>query len=214
MIRPFQLPVHLPRGPEHYWKMMLEFGARGFTLGELAGCTNGVTYATVKTYVNALLRAGAVKIVGAEKPMGGIRIHRYAVARATPTAPVERRSSYTGQRGRIQQQIWTAMRSLPNFSLVELAVAASTDDCPVKLRTAENYVRALVGAGVVLAVSPYARGALKGKPFGSGATAGVYRLTRAGNSGPKPPKIFKSTFVFDPNKNRIVGEARSEEISS
>lgn len=213
MNRPFQIEIQLPRGPDHYWKMMIGFGAKGFTLGELAGCTNGVAYNTVKDYVTRLRQAGVIKIVGEEKPIGGIKVNRYAVAKVTTDAPVVRRREYTGERGRIQQQIWTAMRSLSAFTIAELAVAASTEECAVKPHTADQYVRRLINAGIVLVVKPYLKGE-KGRPFGAGAVAGVYRLTKAGNTGPKPPKIFKSTFVFDPNKNRIVGKTAAEELSS
>ena len=44
MNRPFNVPIALPRGPEHYWSIAKKAGAKGFTLGELAGCTNGVAY--------------------------------------------------------------------------------------------------------------------------------------------------------------------------
>lgn len=213
LTRPFEIPVQLPRGPEHYWKVMCAAGSAGFTVGDVAGCTNGVAWSTVKDYITRLAKEGLVKVIGGKPSAGGVKIHVYAVTKISTMAPVLRRPDYTGVRGRSQAQVWTAMRSLGAFTLRELAVAASTDDHVVKPRTAEAYVRMLMKAGIVVAVEPYAKGR-KGRPFGAGAAPGTYRLTRAGNTGPAAPKVFKASIVFDPNKNRVVKVAETEEVLS
>ncbi|MCC2110381.1 MAG: hypothetical protein KDJ40_23545, partial [Hyphomicrobiales bacterium] len=171
MNRPFNVPIALPRGPEHYWSIAKKFGAKGFTLGELAGCTNGVAYSTVKAWLYAMVKQGAVKQIGSRKSAIGQPAHVYAVAIKTAKAPVQRRQDYQGVRGKTQQQVWTAMRTLGTFSLVELTAAASTPEQPVKRRTAEEYVRRLANAGVLAVVEPYA----KGKPGATGARAGTWR---------------------------------------
>lgn len=203
MNRPFNVPIMLPRGPEHYWSVAKKFGPKGFTLGELAGCTNGVAYSTVKSWLCAMLRQGAIKTIGGRKSAMGQPANLYAVAVKSAKAPVQRRPDYQGSRGRVQQQLWTAMRTLGTFSLVELAAAASTQERPVKLRTAEEYVRRLTNAGVVAVVEPYA----KGRPGASGARAGTWRLVKRADTGPLAPKIFNASIVFDANTLKIVGES-------
>lgn len=204
MNRPFNVPIALPRGPEHYWSVAKKFGAKGFTLGELAGCTNGVAYSTVKNWLYDMLKVGAIKTIGARKgPVGGAVQNLYAVALKAMKAPVQRRSDYQGVRGKTQQQVWTAMRTLGTFSLVELTAAASTPEHPVKPRTAEEYVRRLTNAGVLAVVEPYA----KGKPGATGARAGTWRLVKRADTGPLAPKVFNASIVFDANTQKIVGES-------
>lgn len=210
MNRPFSLPIALPRGPEHYWKIMQELNKDGFTIRDVAGCTNGVSFKTVKTYARNLLAQGIIVKIGERQATYGATAHVYKIAKPQRKAPIERRDDFTGARGLTQQQVWTAMRTLAAFSLVELAASASTEEHPVKLRTAENYVRRLVAAGVVEVVKPHRKGA----PGAPGAVAGVYRLRPAANSGPLSPKVFNASIVFDPNKNRVLGEAVTEEARS
>ncbi|MFT4098461.1 MAG: hypothetical protein QM651_15190 [Rhodoblastus sp.] len=211
MNRPFTVPVALPRSPEHYWKIAREFGAKGFTLEQLAGCTNGVAYSTVKNWVYAMVEAGAIGAVGARKSSIGLPAKIYAVAIKATKAPVQRRPDYQGSRGRIQQQLWTAMRTLQTFRLPELAASAATEECPVKLRTAEEYVRRLTRAGVLIVVEPYKRG---GNGRGVGAKAGVWRLKKSADTGPLAPKVFNATVVFDANRSAIVGQAEVSHAQS
>lgn len=212
MNRPFNLPVTLPKGPEHYWAIARKAGPAGITVPELAGCTNGVAYKTVKNWVRSLANAGALKAVGSRpqkgRPQGaGKAAILYAVAIRSAAVPVCRRDSFTGERGQIQQQLWTAMRTLPAFGTIELAASASTDTLPVKPRTAEEYVRRLTRAGLLAVLVDYA----KGKPGATGARAGTWRLKSQANTGPLAPKVFSATFVFDANRQRMFGEA---EVSS
>lgn len=204
MNRPFSVPVALPRGPEHYWKMARSFGAAGFTLEQLAGCTNGVAYSTVKHWVYDMVKIGAIRVVGERKSSIGLPAKIYAVAIRAAKAPVQRRSEYQGVRGRLQQQMWTAMRTLGAFRLVELALCASTEEFPVKLRTAEGYVRCLTRAGLLIPVVPYKRG---GNGRGVGAKAGVWRLKKSADTGPLAPKVFSASIVFDANRAVVVGQA-------
>lgn len=199
MNRPFSIPVDLPRGPEHYWKMARGFGAAGFTISELAGCTNGVAFKTVKNWVADMLAQNALGQVGTVQATGA---KIYAVAIKATKAPVVRKPDYQGRRGRIQQQLWTAMRTLGTFRIPELAASAATEECPVKPRTAEEYVRRLTRAGVLIEVQPYKRG---GNGRGVGATAGVWRLKKSADTGPLAPKVFQASIVFDANRSAVVG---------
>lgn len=210
LARPHALPVALPQGPAHYWKMMQTLSKRGFTIGDIALCSEGVAYSTVKDYARYLLDEGYIVKVGTRKT-GYAIADVYSVKKAVRSAPaVRRRPGYTGQRGAIQTALWNAMRTLASFTLIELQATASTEEHPIRLRTAEEYVRRLVKAGAVEVVEPYRKGA----PGASGARRGTYRLSRAANTGPLPLKIFDARVVFDPNKNRVIGEAVVAEARS
>jgi hypothetical protein len=216
MNRPFTLPLALPRGPEHYWKLMQAHGPRGFAIQNIALCCDGAAFATVKAYVRYLLKDGHIVKIGEKKNDYGNTAHVYAVKKRLRAAPVMRREEFTGARGKIQQQCWTAMRTLGTFSIAELAASASIEESPVKSRTAETYIRRLAKAGAVEIVSPYKKGekAPQGQRGSPGAKAGAYRLKRSADSGPLALKIFNASIVFDPNKNRLLGEAVIEEARS
>lgn len=209
MQRPFNLPIHLPRGPEHYWKMMREMSAQGFTVGDIAGCTNGVAYKTVKGYVRFLAKEGHIEKVG-ERPVKNIDdANVYRVIANRRAAPVQRRADYTGERGLVWERLWQTMRRMRDFSVAELCFQAQAADMTIKPHTAEKYVRALIIAGIVDVVTPYRKAA----PGRAGARAGRYRLRPKANTGPKPPKIFKANIVFDPNTQQIVGQPTTCEVS-
>jgi hypothetical protein len=197
--------VTLLRGPEFYWFKACEFTRekQGFTVAELAGCTCGVTNSTIQQWVNAMKRQGELKVVGARPSIAGKAAHVYAVVRIRAAAPVVRRPDFSGIFGRAQQQLWNAMRTLPNFSIQELAVAASTEERPVSRNTANKYVAALARAGLVAAIEPPAHGR-KGR---TGSVAGLWRLLKHHNRGPQAPQILQARFVFDPNRDQIVGES-------
>jgi len=199
MKRPFKPRHTLPKGPEHVWKIMREMTeAGGFSISDVAGCTNGVKYKSVKWYIRWLFSAGYVSILESRDNGRNRTKNIYVCATASKVAPVPRRPSYTGQRGRINDQIWTAMRVLKQFSLEELAAAASTDDVSVKFGAVEHYVRNLRRVGLITDIQSYQRGSATG--LGAGSRAGVYRLKPSSSTGPKPLKITKLG-VFDPNRD-------------
>ncbi len=205
MNRPFapSLAKPLPRGPEHYWRLMQAAGARGFLVGELVGQCNGRSYRTLHLYVLALRDIGAV-IEAARQPARQPGAHdaiRYVVARALRSAPVIRRESYTGRRGRVQEQLWTAMRALPQFSVAELAAVASTEEVAVKPMVASRYVKRLFRAGLLLAVVRPDKSSPGRAP---GARAGIYRLRPSANRGPRPPAVIGDR-VYDFNAGMFVG---------
>jgi hypothetical protein len=197
------LKVSVLRSPEFYWKKACEFTQRqgGFTAAEIAGCTSGVANSTVRTWAGAMVRQGELKIVGSHPSTGGRTAPVYAVVQIRTAAPAIRRANFIGLQGRAQQQMWNAMRALPNFSLDELAVAASTEERPIHRNTASRYVAHLTRAGVLVAVKP----PLKGKKGHAGAVAGIWRLLKSRNSGPAAPRIHQCSFVYDPNRDEIVG---------
>lgn len=193
------------RSPDYYWAMACAFTRKkgGFTAAELAGATCGVANSTIRTWCGAMVRQGELKIVGSQPSTGGRAAQVYAVARIRTEAPAIRRPDFTGEGGRAQQQMWNAMRALPNFSIVELMAAASTEERPICQNTASRYVAHLTRAGLLHVVQP----PLKGRPGKAGAVAGVWRLLKSHNRGPAAPRIHNCAFVYDPNRDEIVGES-------
>lgn len=92
-----------------------------------------------------------------------------------------------------EQNMWTAMRQMKGgFTPRDLAAHASTEETPVHLDTAQEYCRALLGAGY-LAVT---RKAVPGK------TEAIYRLTK--NTGPRAPREKRVRAVVDDNTEQTI----------
>jgi hypothetical protein len=91
-----------------------------------------------------------------------------------------------------EQNIWTAMRQLKSFSPRELAAHASTEDTPITLEVAQDYCRALLGAGYLVVT----RKAIPGKQLA------IYRLTK--NTGPRPPREKRVRAVVDDNTETVT----------
>jgi hypothetical protein len=198
--KPIHIEVAMPSGPAHYWREM-RARPNGFTVCDIALSSEGVAYATVKRYVWFLQKAGFVVKIGEQKSGYATR-SLYAIKKDSRAAPIERADPLvrppTGR-----EALWTAMRALAQFSVAELAVSASTEERPVSGRSASLFVLRLVQAGAIEVIEAPRRAS--GRPLGS--RAGLYRLKRAANTGPLPPKICVANFVFDPNKNRVLGDA-------
>ncbi len=186
--------VRLLRGPDHYWTVAQECGDEGFTITELWKLTNGVKRSAVVKWVDAMVASGALRTIGSRPgtPQAAVV---YAVTRRTPPARPE------GGRGDVRLNLWTAMRSLPQFTVTELAAAAATDVVPVKRETALEFVRQLASLGVLVTVRPATRHVLD---------SGVYRLKPSHNTGPRPPRWVKASFLYDPNVNRSIGDGDGE----
>lgn len=205
MNRPFKpAPARaLPRGPAHYWALMQAAGSRGFLIHELVGQCNGRAYGTLASYVWWAVEAGVVVVVGREpaRQPGAEDAVRYAVVKPLRSAPVVRREDFTGLRGRVQGQLWTAMRVLPQFTVREIAAVSSTEEVAVQPVVASKFVKRLFRAGLLTGVVQPRKGA----PGTKGATAGIYRLKPAFNRGPRPPAII-GVRVYDFNVGAFVGD--------
>lgn len=93
--------------------------------------------------------------------------------------------------GKGREQMWRAMKMLPSFNVVDLAVNASTEDVQVAENEARDYVKHLERAKYLAIVKPATH---LGKA--------VYRLTR--NTGPRPPMVTRAKIVFDPNLGKVA----------
>jgi len=196
------LKVAMMQKPAFYWKAACDFGPKGFTVAQLAGCTCGVAYSTVYNWVRCMSKQGELIVVGSEPSYAGRKKYIYAVRKPRAKAPVIRRPDYDGSKfGRSQENLWQTMRMLKDsWTVEELALAASTEETPVQRATAKQYVIQLIRVGIVQVV--------KERSWSQkGCVAGRYRLSRAANSGPLPPKVLEAKFVYDQNRQKIIGES-------
>lgn len=106
-------------------------------------------------------------------------------------APKLQRDGSPSHIGRSREQMWRAMKMLPSFSFVDLAVNASTEDAPVSAEDAKHYVKHLLRAKYLTVLQP-----------ATTHSKAIYRLAR--NTGPKPPMVTRAKVVFDPNLGRIA----------
>lgn len=92
-----------------------------------------------------------------------------------------------------REQMWRTLRGLREFTAVDLAVQASTEEAPVSVETAKEYCHYLALAGY-LAVTI----------AGKGGQPNRYRFVPTRNSGPLPPMIQRVKAVYDPNLKAVV----------
>lgn len=213
MNRPFKPDDGALSGPQHLWKIAQgKFGSGAkFSVSDLHGYSNGVSKVAVKQTVASWIAEGAAEALpyaNGRQSDGKWSPAYYQLKSAATHAPVRRRATYTGDRGRRQQQLWTAMRTLPQFGIPELAYAASTDDLFVDNGIARSYVGRLLKAGLLLSLLPYSKGT-KGA-FGKGAHAGLYRLKPSANTGPKAVRILSDGSIFDPNVAQPTAQKRAQ----
>lgn len=207
--KPIHIEVAMPSGPAHYWREMLS-RPKGFTIREIALCAEGVAYTTVKRYVWFLAREGYVVRIGAKRDGYALQ-NLYTVKKRQQKAPIERpdpqRAPLTAR-----EAMWNAIRALEQFSARELAVSASTEERPVSQRSANLYIQKLVAVGVLQVLERPQKALGKAGHTPLGATAGRYRLVKSANTGPLAPKLCVAGFVFDPNSNRVLGDAVVSEL--
>lgn len=186
----------LPRGPLHYWKQMVAMSrSGGFTITDVHKASNGRSRKTVKTYVLFCAEHGHIELVGDQPTVKNRIAHIYRVRDLRAPAPIERRPEFADDRGRRAQQIWTAIRALRQFTIRELAMAASTDVVPVTLRRAREYVGTLASAGYVVEIGHRAHPGLISR----------WRLMPAFNTGPKAPATLAGgTILYDRNLDQAV----------
>lgn len=92
-----------------------------------------------------------------------------------------------------RDQMWRTMKMLSSFTSVDLAAAASTEECAVSPVDAKDYCKHLHKAGYLTLLrhpSPTAKA--------------VYRLLPSMNTGPHAPKVQRTKLVFDPNRQEVM----------
>lgn len=108
-------------------------------------------------------------------------------------APRVRRDGSEVTQGRPREQMWRTMRMLGQFTIADLAIAASTDEHPVSAVDAGDYLCMLAKAGYVVCVAG-----------GQGNVPCRYRFLPNQYTGPKPPQIQRLNSVYDPNLKRVM----------
>lgn len=184
------------RGPPLYWRVMsaLQEHYGSFTSAAVNDITGNASRKTVEHYLAFLRSEGIVEVLD-EARAGPIVQLRQRIIRPGE-APPSRRSE-GAQMGQRQQALWTAMRSLRNFTPAELAFAASTEDLPIGSDTARSYVRDLRLAGYVVNLG-----------------AASYRLLPSRNTGPRAPIVLRTErAAFDLNLMRAVNVTAPEMIN-
>lgn len=190
------LPTTELRGPQHYWKTMVELSARdGFTIGDVHKLTNGRALKTIKAYVLFCAEHGHVVPVGQRPTVKNRTATIYKVKDRRLPAPVQRRASFENSQGRRRQQLWTAMRALKLFTIRELSVAATTMEVSVSEKLARSYVRLLVRASYVVEVGHRTRSGQQAR----------WKLMPAFNTGPlAPATLQRDSVLYDRNLARSV----------
>ena len=141
----------------------------------------GVSEDLARNIIRVWSDAGQLEVI-----LSGHRIR--TVWKVKPTAKI----ALAAKARSPEQNMWTAMRQMKSFSPREVAAHATTEETEVTLEAAQDYCRALLGAGY-LAV---ARKAVPGK------TAAIYRLTK--NTGPRAPRVSRVRAVVDANTEQTI----------
>ncbi|OYY88794.1 MAG: hypothetical protein B7Y61_01030 [Rhizobiales bacterium 35-66-30] len=187
------LTVHVPRGHAGIWSIIKRLDILGpWSVREVSDQTNA-RKDVVADYVRRLAKAGITVPAGErENPGSPVILHR--LTRRPTDAPRLRRDGTeclpTGQ-----EQMWRAMRVLGTFGIPELAHAASTDLVPVNPVAAEHYVKHLAHAGYLHCVEEKHR-----------ISASTWRLKPSANTGPLPPLVMRTKFVWDQNQRVVKGD--------
>ncbi len=156
------------------------------------GCSRG----QVDDYIKALVAAGYLAVDRAGDAPGAPNLYRLE-RDCGREAPRVRRDGSKVTQGLGREQMWRTMRILGEFTALDLAVQASTEEVQVKPATAVEYCRFLALAGYLAVVS-------LGHGTGRGGVASQYRLRPARHTGPLPPMIQRVKQVYDPNLNQVV----------
>lgn len=192
------LRVEIPRGYLDYWRIIREMDAAGpWTIAMIVGRTRS-HYMTVSRYVRRLQKAGIADIVGERAGVQPNKPKLYRLASIPVEAP-RLRDDGSACLPTEHEQMWRAVRTLQQFDVPELAFTASTDVVCVSKSAAKSFIARLSAAGYLTCVQA-----------GNGGTAArraVWRLKPAMNTGPLPPIFMRTKFVWDANRQEIVGSS-------
>lgn len=167
----------------------------------------GDNRSTIDSYLTCLKNGGYIKIVDKRWLNEDKQHHRqgdrgtyeyvYALIRDCGVdAPRLRKDGSPVTQGRNRENMWRTMRIIGEFNFRELAMAASTEDVPIKPNDAKDYVHHLFKARYLVETQPAKRG--------KNAVPARYKLVPSKYTGPKPPQVQRVKQVFDPNINSVV----------
>ncbi len=141
---------------------------------------------TISDYLLCLKNGGYLKYESDNKNYHLIKPYRFA--------PRLRKNGSEVTIGRGNEQMWRTMAMLKNFDADELAINASTNDCIIKLNSCKSYIASLFQAKYLCMITPAKAGHNRAR----------YKLLKSKITGPKPPMIMRSKFVFDPNIGKVI----------
>lgn len=193
-------PAHLEmaggRGPrQRIWEVIRKNPA-DFTVAVIEKAAM-IDIPTVRTYVQALERAGFVEPTGERLKPTARKHYRLSRDIGVEAPRLDRKGNSLRATG--TENMWRTMRIMGDFTPAELASRSSTPDTTVAEETAKSYVGLLAAAGYLGVIEPghaYIRGV--------GAKQTRYRLLASKYTGPRPPMIQRTKCVYDPNIGKIV----------
>lgn len=197
------------RGHDHYWRVIRDLGSDGrtFTRRDVAQSSNDRGDHAVADYIKRLHAAGYLEVteqLRLASPEGGTSVHNvYRLLKRPSRTPIVNRDGSHGIQGLAQLYMWMAMRTLDRFDSTELALSATTDEVAVGRSTANRYARHLASAGYLTILRK-----------GGARVQRIWCLKPRMNTGPNPPKIVKSTMVFDANLKKIMGNPVATECAA
>lgn len=194
----------LRHGLDYVWAAVLDLTREGdaFTFADLKGLCDQSHLSRVRLDLGRLEKAGFLERLPAERAKGA-RPYRLVVRQSE--TPRLRTDGESGSNAGLRiQHMWNVMRRARNgFTPADLAIDASTDDVKVSYPYAVQYCRLLEQAGMLK------RQATRE----NGASRHIYVLLGSANTGPKAPRRYRSTLVYDENRGRVVGPVMAEEIA-
>jgi hypothetical protein len=192
------------RGNDHYWSVIRDLGKNKgcFTLQQIHQRCDDEGIGRVKEFLRRLILAGIAERVSGDEP-GKFRTGVYRLVKRPAPTPCLNPDGSPGRQGRVQDQIWVAIRSLKTFDVNELTIAASTDEIVMKRETVRDYVSHLEKAG-------YLQTLRKQSP----KAPAIWRLKPSMDTGPKAPKILASKMVYDANRKEIMGKPVAVEVAA
>lgn len=194
-----------PRGFDWLWRVIRELGqgAEIFTIKDIEHRTKDQSFNDTRDYVRRLEKANILECVGQVSKGGWKGAKRYKLLSAPKVTPSITRDGKQTFRHRSKSQMWTAIRTLERFSKHDIALTASTEECPVPLDTAAQYLYRLRKAGYFVILQ-------EARPH----QPAYYRLRPDMKTGPLPPRILSTNVVYDQNRNKIYGEVEFREVTA
>lgn len=162
---------------------------RRFTVLDLEAPTR-INTATLKSYLQGLTAAGYLtrEDTGFAKPSTWTLVRDVGVE-----APRVNRKGRPVTQGSGRERMWSAMRILKEFNLVELTATASAGGTPVRMGEAQFYVKHLFRARY-----------LKHTVKNANGRAARWLLIPVRNTGPRAPMVQRVHEVFDPNLGQVM----------
>lgn len=151
---------------------------------------------SVREYFKRLMAAGIIEEAGTvPSPINPCPRYQHKLYRLTrDTGHLAPRLSPDGTLLiESRDQMWRSMKMLSSFTAVDLATAASTEECIVSPADAKDYCKHLLKAGYLVVLQQ-----------ATPRSKAVYKLLPSMNTGPYAPKVQRTKLVFDPNRQKVM----------